>query len=131
MKPLRVLSLFDGISCGQVALERAGIPVEVYYASEIDKYAIQITQKNYPNTIQLGDVTQIDFTQFKGKIDLIMGGSPCQDLSIAGKRAGLQGERSGLFYKFVEAIETIKPKYFLLENVKMKKEWQDIISREL
>ena len=116
MKPLRVLSLFDGISCGQVALERAGVPVEVYYASEIDKYAIEITQKNYPNTIQLGDINNIDFTQFKGKIDLIMGGSPCQDLSIAGKRKGLQGERSGLFYKFVEAIEIIKPKYFLLEN---------------
>lgn len=116
MKPLRVLSLFDGISCGQVALERAGVPVEVYYASEIDKYAIQVTQKNYPNTIQLGDVTKIDFTQFIGKIDLIMGGSPCQDLSIAGKRKGLEGERSGLFYKFVEAIEVIKPKYFLLEN---------------
>ena len=116
MKPLRVLSLFDGISCGQVALERAGIPVEVYYASEIDKYAIQVTQKNYPNTIQLGDINNIDFTQFIGKIDLIMGGSPCQDLSIAGKRAGLSGERSGLFYKFVEAIEVIKPKYFLLEN---------------
>ena len=130
MKPLRVLSLFDGISCGQVALERAGIPIEVYYASEIDKYAIQITQKNYPNTIQLGDVTKIDFTEFKGKIDLIMGGSPCQDLSIAGKRAGLQGERSGLFYKFVEAIETIKPKYFLLENnVGMPKEAYEEISK--
>lgn len=116
MKPLRVLSLFDGISCGQVALERAGIPVEVYYASEIDKYAIEITQKNYPNTIQLGDINNIDFTQFIGKVDLIMGGSPCQDLSIAGKRKGLQGERSGLFYKFVEAIKVIKPKYFLLEN---------------
>lgn len=116
MKPLRVLSLFDGISCGQVALERAGVPVEVYYASEIDKYAIEITQKNYPNTIQLGDINNIDFTQFIGKIDLIMGGSPCQDLSIAGKRKGLEGERSGLFYKFVEAIEVIKPKYFLLEN---------------
>lgn len=130
MKPLRVLSLFDGISCGQVALERANIPVEVYYASEIDKYAIQITQKNYPNTIQLGDVTKIDFTQFTGKIDLIMGGSPCQDLSIAGKRAGLAGERSGLFYKFVEAIEVIKPKYFLLENnVGMPKEAYEEISR--
>jgi DNA-cytosine methyltransferase len=116
MRPLRVLSLFDGISCGQVALERAEIPVEVYYASEIDKYAIQITQKNYPNTIQLGDINNIDFTQYIGKIDLIMGGSPCQDLSIAGKRAGLSGERSGLFYKFVEAVKTIKPKYFLLEN---------------
>ena len=116
MKPIRVLSLFDGISCGQVALERAGIPVDVYYASEIDKYAIQVTQKNYPDTIQLGDINNIDFTQFTGKIDLIMGGSPCQDLSIAGKRKGLQGERSGLFYKFVEAIEVIKPKYYLLEN---------------
>lgn len=130
MKPLRVLSLFDGISCGQVALERANIPVEVYYASEIDKYAIQITQKNYPNTIQLGDVTKIDFTQFTGKIDLVMGGSPCQDLSIAGKRAGLAGERSGLFYKFVEAIEVIKPKYFLLENnVGMPKEAYEEISK--
>lgn len=127
---MRVLSLFDGISCGQVALERAGIPVEVYYASEIDKYAIEITQKNYPNTIQLGDVTKIDFTEFIGKVDLIMGGSPCQDLSIAGKRKGLSGERSGLFYKFVEAIETIKPKYFLLENnVGMPQEAYEEISR--
>lgn len=115
-KKIKVLSLFDGISCGQVALERAGIPVEVYYASEIDKYAIQITHKNYPNTIQLGDVTKLDFTQFIGKVDLIMGGSPCQDLSIAGKRKGLEGGRSSLFYKFVEAIDIIKPKYFLLEN---------------
>ena len=132
MKPIKVLSLFDGISCGQVALERAGIPVEVYYASEIDKYAIQITQKNYPNTIQLGDINNIDFTQFIGKIDLIMGGSPCQDLSIAGKRKGLSGERSGLFYKFVEAIEVIKPKYFLLENnVGMPKEAYEEISRLL
>lgn len=116
MKPLKVLSLFDGISCGQLALHRAGIPVDVYYASEIDKNAIAVTQKNFPDTIQLGDITKIDFTQFIGKIDLIMGGSPCQDLSIAGNRVGLQGDRSGLFYKFVEAIEVIKPKYYLLEN---------------
>lgn len=130
MKPLKVLSLFDGISSGQVALERAGIPVKVYYASEIDKYAIQITMKNYPNTIQLGDVTKIDFTQFIDKIDLLIGGSPCQDLSIAGKREGLSGDRSGLFYKFVEALETIKPKYFLLENnVGMPKEAYEEISR--
>ena len=127
---MRVLSLFDGISCGQVALERAGIPVEVYYASEIDKYAIQVTQKNYPNTIQLGDVTKIDFTQFIGKIDLLIGGSPCQDLSIAGVRKGLSGERSGLFYKFVEALEVIKPKYFLLENnVGMPQEAYEEISK--
>lgn len=116
MKPLTVLSLFDGISCGQVALHRAGIAVGKYYASEIDKHAIKITQKNFPETVQLGDVTQIDFSKFAGKIDLIMGGSPCQDLSIAGKRQGLSGDRSGLFYKFVEAIEVIKPKYYLLEN---------------
>lgn len=129
---MRVLSLFDGISCGQVALERANIPVEVYYASEIDKYAIQITQKHFPNTIQLGDVTQIDFNPFKGKIDLIMGGSPCQDLSIAGKRAGLKGERSGLFYKFVEAVEIIRPKYFLFENVaSMKQEEKELITSYL
>ena len=128
---MRVLSLFDGISCGHVALDRAGIPVEVYYASEIDKYAIQITQKNYPDTIQLGDINNIDFTQFIGKIDLIMGGSPCQDLSIAkNNRQGLEGQRSGLFYKFVEAVEIIKPKYFLLENVaSMKKEDKELITK--
>ena len=132
MKLLRVLSLFDGISSGQVALERAEIPVEVYYASEIDKYAIQVTQKNYPNTIQLGDVTKIDFTQFIGKIDLLIGGSPCQDLSIAGARKGLSGERSGLFYKFVEALEVIKPKYFLLENnASMSNDNKEIISELL
>lgn len=114
---MNVLSLFDGISCGQVALERAGVPVEHYYASEIDKYAISVTQKNYPNTIQLGDITQIDFKQFVSKVDLIIGGSPCQDLSIAKQcREGLNGARSGLFFKFVEALRVIKPKYFLLEN---------------
>jgi DNA (cytosine-5)-methyltransferase 3A len=118
MKPLRVLSLFDGISCGQVALERAGIPVEVYYASEIDKYAIQVTQKNYPNTIQLGDVTKIDFTDFIGKVDLLIGGSPCQSLSITQSktRQNLDG-KSKLFFEYLRAFETIKPKYFLLENV--------------
>lgn len=118
MKPLRVLSLFDGISCGQVALERAGIPVEVYYASEIDKYAIQVTQKNYPDTIQLGDVTTIDFTKFIGKVDLLIGGSPCQSLSITQSktRQNLDG-KSKLFFEYLRAFETIKPKYFLLENV--------------
>ena len=125
-----VLSLFDGISCGRLALERAGIEVNKYYASEIDKYAIKITQSNYPDTIQLGDVREIDFTQFIGEIDLVIGGSPCQDLSIAkADRKGLDGSRSGLFFKFVEAIETIKPKYFLLENVaSMRKEDRDKIT---
>lgn len=115
---MRILSLFDGISCGQVALERAGIPVEVYYASEIDKYAIEITQKNYPNTIQLGDVTKIDFTEFIGKVDLLIGGSPCQSLSITQSktRQNLAG-KSKLFFEFLRAFETIKPKYFLLENI--------------
>lgn len=130
MKPIRVLSLFDGISCGQVALERAGIPVEVYYASEIDKYAIQVTMKNYPNTIQLGDVEKINFIQLRGKIDLLICGSPCQDLSIMGKQAGLNGEKSKLFYKYIEALAIIKPKYFLLENnVGMPKNAYEEISR--
>lgn len=127
---MKVLSLFDGISCGQVALERAGIPVEVYYASEIDKYAIRVTQKNYPNTIQLGDVTQIDFTQFVGKIDLLIGGSPCQSLSITQSktREHLNG-KSKLFFEYLRAFKTIKPKYFLLENVaSMTEECKKIIS---
>lgn len=114
---MNVLSLFDGISCGQVALERAGVQVDKYYASEIDKYAIQITQKNYPNTIQLGDVNGFDSWELP-QIDLLIGGSPCQDLSICKKdRKGLDGERSGLFWKYVECLHKFKPKYFLLENV--------------
>lgn len=123
--------MFDGISCGRVALERAGIPVDVYYASEIDKYAIQVAQKNYPDTIQLGDVTQIDFTQYRGKIDLIIGGSPCQGFSLAGKQLNFNDPRSKLFFDFVRAIREIQPRYFLLENVKMKQEYQDIISDQL
>ena len=130
---MRVLSLFDGISCGRLALERAGIPVEVYYASEIDKYAIKVSEKNYPDIIRLGDIREIDFSQFIGKIDLIIGGSPCQDLSIAKKnRQGLDGEKSGLFWKFAEAVKTIKPKYFMLENVaSMSKENKQIITDTL
>lgn len=130
---MRILSLFDGISCGRLALERAGIPVKVYYASEIDKYAIKVSGKNYPDIIRLGDVREIDFSRFIGKIDLIIGGSPCQDLSIAKKnRQGLEGEKSGLFWKFVEAVKTIKPKYFMLENVaSMSKENKQIITDTL
>ena len=126
------MSLFDGISAGQVALERAGIPVEVYYASEIDKYAIQVTMKNYPNTIQLGDVEKIDFTQYEGKIDLLIGGSPCTNLSICGNRKGLEGDESRLFWEYVRAIKECKPKYFLLENVEsMSDKDKEIISKEL
>lgn len=127
---MRVLSLFDGISCGRVALERAGIPIETYYASEIDKYAIQISKKNYPDIIQLGDINNWEFWKLP-KIDLIIGGSPCTNLSNAGDRTGLKGSASSLFYKFVDIIKQYQPKYFLLENVKMKKEWRDIISNEI
>lgn len=126
-----VLSCFDGISCGQLALVRAGHTYDNYYASEVDKYAIKTTLKNFPQTIQLGDIKSV-WSRNLPQIDLIMGGSPCQDLSIAGKRAGLSGERSGLFWHFVRLVRTCKPKYFLLENVaSMTKENRDIISEAL
>ena len=127
---MKVLSLFDGISCGRLALDRAGIPVEKYYASEIDKYAIQIAQKNYPDTIQIGDVTKLNYLELLD-IDLVIGGSPCQGFSFAGKQLNFNDPRSKLFFEFVRAVKTIKPKYFLLENVKMKQEFQDIISEQL
>lgn len=127
---MKVLSLFDGISCGRLALERAGIPVEKYYASEIDKYAIQIAQKNYPDTIQIGDVTKLNYLELLD-VDLVIGGSPCQGFSFAGKQLNFNDPRSKLFFEFVRAVKTIKPKYFLLENVKMKKEFQEIISEQL
>lgn len=129
---MNILSLFDGISCGQVALKRAGIKIDKYYASEIDKYAIQITQKNFPNTIQLGDVNKYSEWQLP-KIDLLIGGSPCQDLSVSKKdRQGLKGERSKLFYIYVECLKKFKPKWFLLENVNsMPKEAKEEITRLL
>lgn len=130
---MKVLSLFDGLSCGRVALERAGIPVETYYASEVDKYAMSVAQAMYPDTIQIGDVCKVDFTQYIGKVDMIIGGSPCQDLSIAKQnRQGLQGERSRLFWEYIKALTIIKPKYFLLENVaSMKNEDKDAITAVL
>lgn len=129
---MKVLSLFDGISCGRLALERAGIPVEKYYASEIDKYAISVTQAMFPDTIQVGDVNKLNYMELLD-VDIIIGGSPCQDLSIAKQnRQGLRGERSGLFWKYVEALEVIKPKYFLLENVaSMRNEDRDAITETL
>lgn len=129
---MKILSLFDGISCGRLALERAGIPVEKYYASEIDKYAIQVAQKNYPDTIQVGDINTVHFTDFMD-VDLIIGGSPCQDLSIAKQnREGLRGARSGLFWQYVDALATIRPKWFLLENVaSMRNEDRDAITATL
>ena len=123
-----VLSLFYGMSGGQLALQKAGLQVDKYYSCEIDEYAQSVTRYNFPDTIFLGDVTKVDFSKLKD-IDLVIGGSPCQDLSFAkGNGKGLEGSRSSLFYKFVEAIEVCKPEYFLLENVKMKQEWKDIIS---
>ena len=125
---MNVLSLFDGMSGGQLALQKAGLKVDKYYSCEIDEYAQSVTRYNFPDTIFLGDVTKVDFSKLKD-IDLVIGGSPCQDLSFAkGNGKGLEGSRSSLFYKFVEAIEVCKPEYFLLENVKMKQEWKDIIS---
>jgi DNA (cytosine-5)-methyltransferase 3A len=116
---MNVLSLFDGMSCGQQALERAGIKIDNYYASEIKPHAIKVTQHNYPNTIQLGDVRNINASDLP-KIDLLIGGSPCQDFSIANKeRKGLQGEKSGLFYQYLRLLKECNPKYFLLENVAM------------
>lgn len=127
-----VLSLFDGISCGRVALDRAGIKVDKYYASELDKYAIKIAQKNYPDTVEIGDVKEVKAENLP-QIDLLMGGSPCQDLSIAKQnREGLNGARSGLFWEYVRLLRTCKPKYFLLENVaSMPKQAKTIITREL
>jgi DNA (cytosine-5)-methyltransferase 3A len=126
---MNVLSLFDGMSCGQIALNRAGIKYDQYYASEIDKYAIQVTQDNYPNTIQLGDITKIDVSKLP-KIDLVIGGSPCQSFSNAGSRTGFNG-KSGLFWEFIRILNETNPAYFLLENVKMKKEWEQIITNKM
>jgi len=127
---INVLSCFDGISCGQLALRKLGVKVDCYYASEIDKYAIKITQHNFPNTIQVGDISKLKSEDFKD-IKLLLGGSPCQGFSLAGKRLNFEDPRSKLFFEFVRLLKEIKPKYFLLENVKMKLECQDVISEHL
>ncbi len=127
---MNVLSLFDGMSCGIVALGRANIQVDNYYSSEIDKYAIQISNKNYPDIIRLGSVSNWKEWNLP-QIDLLIGGSPCQGFSIVGKGLNFDDPRSKLFFEYVNILKILKPKYFLLENVKMKKEWQDIISEYL
>ena len=149
---MNVLSLFDGISCGQIALERAGITVDNYYASEIDKNAITVTMFNYPETIQLGDIRNVD-TKNLPKIDLLIGGSPCTNFSSSGKRNGMTTKDkivldslekylmlkeecefegySYLFWEYVRILKEIKPKYFLLENVKMNLKWEKIITDTL
>ena len=127
---MKVLSLFDGMSCGQLALNRLGIKVDTYYASEIDKYAMQVTQANFPETIQVGDVCNLDANDFKD-VDLMLAGSPCQGFSFAGKQLAFDDPRSALFFEFIRLLKEIKPKYFLLENVKMKKEYLQVISEQV
>jgi len=130
---MKVLSLFDGMSCGQIALNKLGIKYDNYFASEIDKYAIKVTQTNYSETIQLGDIRNIKVSNLP-KIDLIIGGSPCQDFSIANKdRKGLAGEKSSLFfeyYRILQEVKAINPEVkFLLENVIMDKKNYNILSK--
>ena len=127
---MNVLSLFDGMSCGQLALQRAGFEVDRYMACEIDKYGMQVTRKNFPNTIQMGDVCALRGENLP-PIDLLMCGSPCQGFSFAGKQLNFDDPRSALFFEFVRLLEETKPKYFLLENVRMKQEYQDVISEHL
>lgn len=124
-----VLSLFDGMSCGQLALDTLGIKVNNYFASEIDPYAMQIAKKNYPNTKHIGSVLDVRGSDLP-RIDLLIGGSPCQSFSNAGDGSGLDG-KSKLFWEFVRVLKETKPTYFLLENVKMKKEWEKIITDTL
>ena len=145
---INVLSLFDGMSCGQIALERCGIKVNNYFASEIDKHAIKVTQHNYPQTKQIGDVCGLQYEDgalfhhqndkplknggsFIENIDLLYGGSPCQGFSFAGKQLNFEDPRSKLFFEFVRLVKEVKPTYWMLENVKMKKEYQDVISQHL
>lgn len=134
MRKINVLSLFDGISCGQLALKKCNIKINKYYASEIDKDAIKVTQHHFSNTIQLGDVENININNLQ-KIDLLIGGSPCQGFSYAGNRLNFNDERSKLFFEFVriknEIEKTNSNLLFLLENVVMKREYQNIISRYL
>ena len=134
---MNVLSLFDGMSCGQIALKRAGVHVDNYYASEIKSYAIQVTKHNFPNTIHVGDVKEVSRYSLEfllgTKIDLLIGGSPCQDFSVARtgqglERKGFKGERSSLFFEYVRLLKELSPKYFLLENVNMRPEQEALVS---
>ena len=152
MQPIAVLSLFDGMSCWRLALERAWVPVRRYFASEIDKYAIQIATKNFPDIHQIGNAEWVEifytltcgvdhwyriksewsyYRLWSWWLDLLIGGSPCQWFSNAGKGLNFEDPRSKLFFEFVRILNEAKPRYFLLENVKMKKEWQNIISEYL
>jgi site-specific DNA-cytosine methylase len=127
---MNVLSLFDGMSCGQIALNKSGLTYNNYFASEIEPNAIKVTQHNYPTTYQLGDVTQWDKWNLP-QIDLLIGGSPCQGFSFAGKQLNFNDPRSKLFFEYVKVLEHVNPKYFLLENVGMKEGHEQVISQHL
>ena len=127
---MKVLSLFDGMSCGRIALDQLGIPVDTYYASEIDKYAMQVSQANYPEIIQVGNICDLDPNDYMD-VDLMLAGSPCQGFSFAGKQLAFNDPRSALFFEFIRLLKAIKPKYFLLENVRMKKEFLQVISEQV
>ena len=127
---MKVLRLFAGMSCGRIALDQLGIPVEKYYASEIDKYAMQVSAANYPDIEQVGDICNLDPKDYKD-VDLILAGSPCQGFSFAGKQLAFDDPRSALFFEFIRLLKEIKPKYFLLENVRMKKEFLQVISQQV
>ena len=122
---MNVLSLFDGISCARIALDNLGVKVDSYFASEVDKHAIDVSKSNFPNIIQLGDIRKIDVKKLP-KIDLLIGGSPCQDLSNAQQGLGLDGKKSGLFYEYIKILKEVNPTYFLLENVKNK--WASVMN---
>lgn len=128
---INIVSLFDGIATGYYSAEKAGLKINNYYAYEVDKHAIQVALKNYPQIKQCGSVIDADFKQYAGQIDLLIGGSPCQGFSYAGKQLNFEDPRSKLFFEYVRALKEIKPKYFLLENVKMKKEYEEKISEIL
>ena len=127
---MKVLSLFGGMSCGRIALDQLGIPVEKYYASEIDKYAMQVSAANYSDIEQVGDICNLDPKDYKD-VDLMLAGSPCQGFSFAGKQLAFDDPRSALFFEFIRLLKAIKPKYFLLENVRMKKEFLQVISQQV
>lgn len=127
---MNVLSLFDGMSCGQIALNQLGFKIDNYFASEIEPASIKVAKHNFPNTIHIGDVTKVKGSELP-KIDLLIGGSPCQGFSFAGKQLNFNDERSVLFFEFVRLLKETNPKYFLLENVKMKQESEDVISEYL
>ncbi len=127
---MNVLSLFDGMGCGRIALEKAGVPVGRYFASEIDKYAIWVTQRNYPDTIQLGDISKIRGDTLP-RIDLVIGGSPCQGFSVMGKGLNFSDPRSVLFFEFIRLLEECNPRYFLLENVMMERWCKNVITKHI